>query len=166
MPGVLFVVCIPTAEYEKCLMCETSPVVPPSAEIFSSHGLQKGPAGKRTVCNFHEEVPLIYLIFHFFTIYAFVAWATLLSKPVRFQRSSFDLLNFSFFTIYAFVAWATLLSKPVRFQRSSFDLLNFSFFAIYAFVAWATLLSKPVRFQRSSFDLLNFSFFVIYAFVA
>jgi hypothetical protein len=58
MPGVLFVVCIPTAAYEKCLMYGTSPVVPPSADMFPSHGLQKGPAG-----NFHEEVPWIYLIF-------------------------------------------------------------------------------------------------------
>jgi len=47
MSGVLFVVCIPTAEYEKCLMYGTSPVVPPSADIFSSHGLQKGPAGEK-----------------------------------------------------------------------------------------------------------------------
>ena len=59
MSGVLFVVCIPTAEYEKCLMYGTSPVVPPSADIFSSHGLQKGPAGKITACNFYKEVPLI-----------------------------------------------------------------------------------------------------------
>lgn len=46
MPGVLFVVCIPTAAYEKCLMYGTSPVVPPSADMFPSHGLQKGPAGE------------------------------------------------------------------------------------------------------------------------
>jgi len=76
MPGVLFVVCIPTAEYEKCLVNGTSPSVPPSADMFSSHGLQKGPAGKRNVCNFHEEVPLIFFFF-FFTIYVFVGWATL-----------------------------------------------------------------------------------------
>lgn len=69
MPGVLFVVCIPTADYEKSLMYGTSPVVPPSADMFSSHGLQKGPAGKITVCNFHEEVPLIYLLFLFYNLY-------------------------------------------------------------------------------------------------
>jgi hypothetical protein len=46
-------------------MYGTSPVVPPSADMFCSHGLQKGPAGKITVCNFHEEVPYIYLIFLF-----------------------------------------------------------------------------------------------------
>jgi hypothetical protein len=59
MAGVLFVVCIPTAEYEKCLMNGTSPVVPPSADIFSIHGLQKGPAGKITACSFYKEVSLI-----------------------------------------------------------------------------------------------------------
>jgi hypothetical protein len=59
MPGVLFVVCIPTAEYEKCLTYGTSPVVLPSIDMFSGNSLQKGPAGKIIACNFHEEVPLI-----------------------------------------------------------------------------------------------------------
>ena len=68
MPGVLFVVCIPTAEYEKCLIHGTSPVVPPSADMISSHGLQKEPAGKITLYNFHEEFPLIYLIFLFYDL--------------------------------------------------------------------------------------------------
>jgi hypothetical protein len=63
MPGVLFVVCIPTEEYEKHLMDGASAVSLPSADMLSSHGWQQGPAGKIAVCYFHEEVPLIYLTF-------------------------------------------------------------------------------------------------------
>jgi hypothetical protein len=51
MPGVLFVVCVPTAEYEKSLLYGTSPVVLPSSDIIPSQGLQKGPAGKMIICN-------------------------------------------------------------------------------------------------------------------
>lgn len=51
MPGVLFVVCVPTAEYEKSLLYGTSPVILPSADIIPTQGLQKGPAGKMIMCN-------------------------------------------------------------------------------------------------------------------
>jgi hypothetical protein len=112
MPGVLFVVRIPTAEYEKRLMYGTSPVVPPSADMFSTHGLQTGPAGKITVCHFHEEVPLIYVIFLFYNlcICSLVYSLSLLDcKEVPLIYSIFLFLQFIHLQ-------PGLHSKPVRLQ--------------------------------------------------
>ena len=44
MPGVLFVVCIPNAEYEKSLIYGTAPAIMPNNDMFNGpgQGIQKG----------------------------------------------------------------------------------------------------------------------------